>query len=140
VGVEASVGFASDNKSSEESRTEKALSQFLRPEFINRVDEIITFRSLEVEDFVRIASIMLSDLRETLSEKGITFSFTEAAAKYLAKRAFSRKFGARNLRRLITKEVEDKIAEEIISSYGSGISSVAIDSGENGLDIRCLKN
>jgi len=140
VGVESAVGFSADSKSAQESKTEKALSSFLRPEFINRVDEIITFRSLEKEDFTKIASIMLSDLQKALEEKGIALTFDEAAAKYLAEKAFSKKFGARNLRRVITKEVEDKIAEEIISSYGSGIASVSVSADENGLSIICLKN
>ena len=139
VGVESAVGFSRDTKSAEESKTEKALSSFLRPEFINRVDEIITFRSLEREDFAKISAIMLSDLKEALSEKGIVLTFDEAAAKYLAEKAFSKKFGARNLRRVITKEVEDKIAEEIISSYGSGVASVTVSADENGLSIVCLK-
>ena len=140
VGVESAVGFSRDTKSAEESKTEKALSSFLRPEFINRVDEIITFRSLEREDFAKIAAIMLSDLKAALEEKGISFTFDDAAARYLAEKAFSKKFGARNLRRVITKEVEDKIAEEIISSYGSGVASVAVSTDENGLSIVCLKN
>jgi ATP-dependent Clp protease ATP-binding subunit ClpA len=139
VGVESAVGFSLDMQSAQESKTEKALSSFLRPEFINRVDEIITFRSLEKDDFVKIAAIMLSDLQKSLNEKGISLSFDEASTKYLADKAFSKKFGARNLRRVITKEVEDKIAEEIISSYGSGVASVALTADENGLSIVCLK-
>ncbi len=140
VGVESAVGFSSSTQSAEESRTEKALSNFLRPEFINRVDEIITFRSLEKGDFAKIATIMLSDLAKALEEKGIALTFDQAAAEYLANKAYSKKYGARNLRRVITKEVEDKIAEEIISSYGSGVASVSVSADENGLSIICLKN
>ena len=139
VGVDSAVGFSASAQSAQESKTEKALSSFLRPEFINRVDEIITFRSLEREDFVKISSIMLGDLAKALDEKGISLSFDDAAASYLAQKAFSKKYGARNLRRVITKEVEDKIAEEIISSYGSGIASVSLSADENGLSIVCLK-
>jgi len=140
VGVDSAVGFSTSAQSAQESKTEKALSSFLRPEFINRVDEIITFRSLEKDDFVKIAAIMLNDLKDALDEKGISLTFDEATTKYLADKAFSKKYGARNLRRVITKEVEDKIAEEIISSYGSGVASVSLTADENGLSIVCLKN
>ncbi len=111
------VGFASDPTKTDAERTERALSEFLRPEFINRVDEVITFRSLDKDDFTAIAAIMLGQLKETLSEKGIEFRFTDEAARLIAENSFSEKYGARNMHRYIQKHVEDKLAEMIISDY-----------------------
>ena len=120
-------GFGESAQVAAEARTEKALSEFLRPEFINRVDEIITFRQLDENDFVRIAEIMLGDLKKALSEKGMELTWTEAASKYIAEKSFSTKYGARNMRRFITKELEDAIAEKIISDYYAHISLVSVD-------------
>ena len=131
----AVVGFSDELHSMEESATMKALSHFLRPEFINRVDEIITFRSLDREDFVRIASIMLDELKASLSEKQIAFEYTEAAAKFIAEKSFSVKFGARNMRRYIQRNVEDPLAETIIAGYKSGIGKIILDADENGIKI-----
>ncbi len=125
------VGFFEDEHSVTESRTMKALSGFLRPEFINRVDEIITFRSLTEEDFVAIARIMLGELRTVLEEKEISFSYTDSAAEYIAKKSYSHKFGARNMRRFIRSEVEDALAEKIISDYTRTITSVSLGYSEN---------
>ncbi len=137
-GVEAKAGFGSSAEmSAEESKTEKALEAFLRPEFLNRVDEIITFRSLEKEDFVSIAKIMLSDLQKTLAEKEITFEFTENAARAIAEKGFSRKFGARNLRRIIQRDVEDTIANRLISDYDSTVSYVYLDEKDNETVVYC---
>jgi len=132
VGVESKAGFGSTGISAEEAKTQKALEQFLRPEFINRVDEIITFRSLDEEDFVKIARIMINDLAKTLSEKGITLKCSDAATALIAKKAFSRKFGARNLRRTIQKDIEDVLASRLISDYDKGVTLASVDAdGEN---------
>ncbi len=133
------VGFFEDERVVSESKTMKALSGFLRPEFINRIDEIITFRSLTEEDFVSIARIMLGELESVLREKGMSFSYTEEAARYIAKSSYSHKFGARNMRRFIRSEVEDVLAERIISDYEKTISSVdiAYSEEENKLIIEC---
>ena len=109
----------------------KALSSFLRPEFINRVDEIITFRSLTEDNFVGIAHIMLGELRAVLSEKDISFEYTEEAATYVARKSYSHKFGARNMRRFIRREIEDALAEKMISDYTGSISSVMIGYSED---------
>ena len=111
-----------------EARTEKALSEFLRPEFINRVDEIITFRALDKSDFEHIASIMLGDTKKALAERGIDFIWTPAAEKYIAEKSFSEKYGARNMRRFISREIEDAAAEKIISEYDKHISLITVDS------------
>ncbi len=96
-------------------KTERALLSFLRPEFLNRVDEIITFASLSREDFQKIARIQLKDLSEALDEKGIRFTFTEEAADLVAKESYSEKYGARNMRRYIQTHVEDPLAEKMIT-------------------------
>ena len=129
----ARAGFGSESESLAEAKTEKSLSEFLRPEFINRIDEIITFRALEEEDFTEIASIMLGELRDVLSERDIRFSFTEEAAKLIAKNSYSRKYGARHLRRYIRAEVEDKLAEQIISGYDKNYSVAVLSVRDSSL-------
>ncbi len=137
----ATVGFFSDEKELGNDRTMKALSSFLRPEFINRVDEIITFRSLAKEDFKKIAAIMLGELREALAEKKITFRYTEDALTYIAENSYSQKYGARNMRRFIRKYVEDLLAERMISDYERKITDVLLQysADENKLVIDCIK-
>lgn len=138
VGVDATPGFTAAANSAEEGKTMKALEAFLRPEFINRVDEIITFRSLSEEDFTQIAKIQLSDLAKTLAEKSITLHYTDSAAKLLAQKAYSRKFGARNLRRVIEREVEDVLANKLIGDYNGSISQTFIDADETNLVVSCI--
>ena len=108
-------------------KTERALSKFLRPEFLNRVDEIITFRQLSKEDFVKIADIMLNDLKKSLAEKSVSLAWSEDAAKLVAENSYSQKYGARNMRRYIQDNIEDVIADEIISHYDSPITIVSIE-------------
>jgi ATP-dependent Clp protease ATP-binding subunit ClpA len=134
----AAAGFAISEQTAAESKTQKALEGFLRPEFINRVDEIITFRQLDESDFVRIARIMLEELKTSLAEKSIALAYTDDALELIARESFSRKFGARNMRRYIQKEVEDRLAEEIISDY-THQRSVAKISVENGkINVICM--
>lgn len=120
-------GFGASAYEQESDRTLKALGEFLRPEFINRVDEIVTFRQLDRDDFIKIAELMLGELRDTLSIKGISVSWTSAAAAYIAEHSYSRKFGARNMRRYVQTHVEDEIADLLIRGYGQSISAVNID-------------
>ena len=103
-----------------------ALKKAFKPEFINRIDEIITFRSLSREDFTQIARIMLDELKETLQEKNVQFSYTADVASYIAEQSYSHKFGARNMRRYICRNVEDKLAEMIISDYEKQISGILL--------------
>ena len=126
-GVANTAGFGNSTASIAENRTEKALLEFLRPEFINRVDEIITFRGLEISDFERIAEIMLGDLRKVLSERSIALRYTDVVPAFIAKNAFSAKYGARNMRRYISREIEDVAAEKIISGYDKTVSEIFID-------------
>ena len=125
-GSSNAAGFSKSLDDVNEEKTNKALSEFLRPEFINRIDEIITFNQLTKDDFKRIARIMLDELRDSLAEKKTSLAYSESAADLLAEKAYSVKYGARNLRRLIQTEVEDKAAELIISSYDSAISAVEV--------------
>ncbi|MBQ2734491.1 MAG: ATP-dependent Clp protease ATP-binding subunit, partial [Clostridia bacterium] len=135
----ALAGFsAAENATGEDAKTQKALEGFLRPEFINRVDEIITFRQLDETDFVRIAAIMLGELKTALFEKNIKLSYTDAALKLIAQKSFSRKYGARNMRRFIQKEVEDRLAALIIADYKKFYSFAKIDANGDEIVITCM--
>ncbi len=131
------VGFAENAQVVSENKTNKALSKFLRPEFINRIDEIVTFRSLDESDFARIANIMLGELAEALAEKNIALEVADGVNEYIAKNSFSNKFGARNMRRFIQTEIEDKLAEYIISNYDKAITETVISVVNDALDIKC---
>ncbi|MBQ8567070.1 MAG: ATP-dependent Clp protease ATP-binding subunit [Clostridia bacterium] len=128
----APAGFTSEDTKQENEKTIKALSQFMRPEFINRIDEIITFRSLDEKDFERISHIMLNDLKNALCEKGIKFNYTDEVCKLVAEKSFSRKFGARNMRRYIQTNIEDRLASAIIFENKAPITaaSMDVDNGE----------
>ena len=102
----------------------KALQQFLRPEFINRVDEIICFNKLTEEHFVSIARLMLQELADSVKEKGLSFTYDDALVDWLVKKSYSMTYGARNLRRTIQKDVEDPMATAIINSYDHPITQV----------------
>ena len=132
------AGFSSSESSMEDRRTMKALEAFLRPEFINRVDEIITFNSLTLEDFGKIAGIMLGELKEALAEKNIVLSYTPAVLKHVAEKSYSSKYGARNMRRFIQAHIEDQIAEKVIADYNRTISQVSISVKDGELAINCL--
>ena len=134
----ATAGFAMSEQTAAESKTQKALEGFLRPEFINRVDEIITFRQLDERDFVSIARIMLEELKTSLAEKSIALSYTDEALELIANESFSRKFGARNMRRYIQKEVEDRLAEKIIADYTHkySLAKVVVEQGQ--INVLCM--
>lgn len=136
TGTSAAAGFSKSTAQVNEEKTQKALSSFLRPEFINRIDEIITFNPLTKENFVDIARIMIKELADALSQKNVTLDCAEDVYGILAEKSFSEKYGARNLRRLIQTEIEDKAAELIISGYDSNISAISVYS-ENG-EIRVI--
>ena len=121
---EGSVGFGRTQQEQDSDRAMKALQQFLRPEFINRVDTVITFNRLTEEHFQSIARIMLGELVDSLKEKGINFTYDDALVSFLTKKSFSRTYGARNLRRTIHKELEDPMATKIIDSYEHPVSQV----------------
>ena len=134
----ALTGFTRSAAQDNEEKTKKALEGFLRPEFINRVDEIITFSHLGKEEFVSIAAIQLSDLAKALWEKGIVLRFDEAVTKYIAEKSYSEKFGARNLRRFMQTEVEDLIAAKIIDSFDKTPSEVKLALRDDRLDAELI--
>ena len=123
----ASVGFGQSANEQSKEKAMKALQQILRPEFINRVDEIIAFNKLTEENFRGIAQIMLQELKDALKERGLELSWTDGVVDYLVKKSFSETYGARNLRRTIQKDLEDPIAEKIIDSFEAPISAVELD-------------
>lgn len=119
-----SLGFGRTANEQNKDKAMKALEEFLRPEFINRIDEIVYFNQLTQEDFQKIAVIMLEDLKGSMAEKGISLHWEENLLDYLAKTAYSTVYGARNLRRLIQKELEDQIALEMIEHYETPLKAV----------------
>ena len=126
-----SVGFGRTADQQGRERAMKALESFLRPEFINRVDEIVYFNKLTEDNFKSIAAIMLGELRDTLKEKGITFTWDDALLDHLVRKSYSQTYGARNLRRQIQKDLEDDIATKLIDSYLHPISAIhATSDGE----------
>ena len=120
------MGFGRTSGDMVKERTMKALQGFLRPEFINRVDEIITFNHLTEENFLGIADIMLKELKESLEGRGLALTWDESLRQYLVKKAYSMVYGARNLRRTIQRDLEDPISEKIIDSFETPISSISI--------------
>ena len=129
AGSEGSVGgmgFGRSDGDKVKEKTMKALQGFLRPEFLNRVDEIITFNHLTEENFLGIADIMLKELQDSLSTRGLTLFWDDDLRRLLVKKAYSVTYGARNLRRTIQKELEDPISEAIIDSFEHPISAIRI--------------
>ena len=125
---DSALGFGKTESEASKEKVMKALSEFLRPEFIARVDEVIVFNSLKQQDFVKIADLMLSEYVPTLEEKHIKFTYDDKACEYLAKKSCAGKSGARDLRNTIRREVEEKIATEMINSDNGLISAINITS------------
>ena len=126
-----SVGFGGSLSDMSRERTMKALNEFLRPEFINRVDEVICFNQLTETNFRAIAELMLGELRENMERKNIALTWDDSLVDHLVREGYSVTYGARNLRRLIQKQVEDQIAEGIIARRGESSSQIML-SAENG--------
>ena len=120
------LGFGRTQQDQVKEKTMNALREFLRPEFINRVDEIITFNHLSKENFLGIADIMLAELRENLASRGLSIQWDEDLRQFLADKAYSVTYGARNLRRTIQQELEDPISEAIIDSFENPISALTV--------------
>ena len=118
------LGFGRTQGDQIKEKTMKALRGFLRPEFINRVDEIITFNHLSEENFLGIADIMLEELRQSLENRGLTLTWDASVREHLVKKAYSVTYGARNLRRTIQQDLEDPISEKIIDSFECPISAI----------------
>ena len=132
------VGFGGSADDQGKERTMKALRDFLRPEFLNRVDEIICFNHLSKENFAGIARIMLEELRKSLSDKGYTFHYDDALVDYLVEKSYSMTYGARNLRRLIQKELEDPMAARIIDSFENPITQISATAADGAVHLYTL--
>jgi len=135
TGSTGAVGFGRTENEQGKAKAMKALEGFLRPEFINRVDEIVYFNKLTEENFKAIAQIMLKELSDNLRDKGIALTYDEGLMDYLVKKSYSQTYGARNLRRQIQKDLEDPIAAKIIDSYMVPISKINISASGETLEI-----
>lgn len=130
------VGFNKTDSDIAKDKAMKALREFLRPEFLGRIDEIVVFNPLTEENFAGIAGLMLDEMKSPLAEKHISLRYTDEALKAIAHKAYGQKLGARDIRRVIRNEVEDKIAELLIDKGEGAVSAVAIsaDNGEIKVD------
>ncbi|MDY5941978.1 MAG: ATP-dependent Clp protease ATP-binding subunit [Oscillospiraceae bacterium] len=135
---EGTVGFGHTLNEQNRDRAMKALGEFLRPEFLNRVDEVICFNRLDEKNFAGIARIMLGELQQSLEDKGLHFTWEDAVVDYLVKKSYSAVYGARNLRRTIQKELEDVMAGQIINSYEHPVSQIHAAMEEGKLAVRSL--
>ena len=129
------LGFGMTANDQNRERVMKALNDFLRPEFLNRVDEIVYFNQLSEDNFKDIARLMLDELRGVLAAKGMTLTYDGSVVDYLAKKSYSVTYGARNLRRTIQKEIEDRIAAVVVDERRGAVSSITLTAGENGVSI-----
>ena len=132
------VGFGGSADDQGKERTMTALRDFLRPEFLNRVDEIICFNHLSKENFAGIARIMLEELRKSLNDKGYTFRYDDTLVDHLVEKSYSMTYGARNLRRLIQKELEDPMAARIIDSFENPITQISATAADGAVQLYTL--
>ena len=132
------VGFGRSGDELGKERVMKALQEFLRPEFINRVDEIVYFHQLTKENFAGIARIMLGELTDSLAAKGFTFLYDDALVDYLVEKSYSAAYGARNLRRCIQKELEDPMAVRIIESFDHPITHIRATAADGKVALETL--
>ena len=135
---EGTVGFGHTVNEQNRDRAMKALGEFLRPEFLNRVDEVICFNRLDEKNFAGIARIMLDELQKSLEDKGLHFTWDEDVEDYLVKKSYSATYGARNLRRTIQKELEDVMAAQIIDSYEHPVTQIHASVEDGKLVVRSL--
>ena len=135
---EGTVGFGHTVNEQNRERAMKALGEFLRPEFLNRVDEVICFNRLDEKNCAGIARIMLDELQKSLEDKGLHFTWDEDVEDYLVKKSYSATYGARNLRRTIQKELEDVMAAQIIDSYEHPVTQIHASMEDGKLVVRSL--
>ena len=135
----ASVGFNRSVAEQGKEKSLKALNEFLRPEFINRIDEVVSFNRLTEENFVEIARLMMTELKESMAERGYTLAFDDSLLKYLAGKSYSVAYGARNLRRLIQKEVEDAITAVLIDEHEKHYTFLSVTAEEDRVKIRPMQ-
>ena len=131
-------GFSENKELKTKEKTEKALFSFLRPEFINRIDEVITFRHLDKSDFEKIADLMLTKLRDFMAEKGTKLLYSKEVLEFIAKESYSEKFGARNMRRFVERNVEDEIANVVIDNYGKLIVGISLSVRDNRIVVESI--
>lgn len=124
------VGFGGTVSDMDKDKSMKALREFLRPEFINRVDEVVCFNRLTEENFRSIAELMLGELRDSMAERGIEFTYDSSVIDYLTEKSYSIEYGARNLRRTIQREIEEKVASELVDNYASSPKKVGISAAD----------
>lgn len=129
------IGFNKTESEVSKEKSMKALSDFLRPEFLSRIDEIVTFAPLTKENYESIAALMLDEMKDPLAEKGITLKYSKKALTAIADKAFGQKFGARDIRRVIREEIEDKVAELIITSTADPFKTIKIGEKKSELEI-----
>ena len=134
-----SLGFGGSVSDMGQERAMKALNDFLRPEFINRVDEIVYFNKLTEEDFRRIAELMLGETKAAISESGIALTWDDSLIDYLVEKSYSVKYGARSLRRTIQKDVEDPVAAKIIEKHGENVGRIRLSAADGKVKIEIRK-
>ena len=130
-----SLGFVGSSTDKDRERAMKALGEFLRPEFINRVDEIICFNKLTEENFRSIAELMLGEVRDLMRDKGMDFSWDASVLDYLVEKSYSLTYGARNLRRTIQKDVEDKMAEVIVDRFRGRVKAMRLTAADGKINV-----
>ena len=135
----ASLGFGGSVSDMGQERAMKALNDFLRPEFINRVDEIVYFNKLTEDDFRRIAELMLGETKAAISESGIALTWDDSLIDYLVEKSYSVKYGARSLRRTIQKDVEDPVAAKIIEKHGENVGRIRLSAADGKVKIEIRK-
>lgn len=135
-----SLGFGGSLNDMGRERALKALNDFLRPEFINRVDEIVYFNQLTEENFRSIAELMLTEVKDAIAERGITLSWNDTLVDYLVKHSYSVTYGARNLRRTIQKDVEDAIAEKVIERRGENVARIRLSATDDKVKVEVRKS
>ena len=132
------LGFGLSTDDQGRERAQRALNEFLRPEFLNRIDEIVYFNHLTEENFRAIAALMLDEVRAAMAERGMTLHWTPAVIDYLVRKGYSETYGARNLRRTIQKELEDVIATRIIDSYDHPVTQLRAVMKDGAIDLLSL--
>ena len=135
----ASLGFGGSVSDMGQERAMKALNDFLRPEFINRVDEIVYFNKLTEDDFRRIAELMLGETKAAISESGIALTWDDSLIDYLVEKSYSVKYGARSLRRTIQKDLEDPVAAKIIEKHGENVGRIRLSAADGKVKIEIRK-
>ena len=133
-----SLGFGKTASEQGKDKAMKALEDLMRPEFLNRIDEIVAFNQLTEDDFRRIAGILLGDLAGNLAERDIRLTWDDSLTEYLVGKSYSLRFGARNLRRLIEKEVENALAAKIIAAYDQPIVGAHVSAEDGTLKVETI--